>query len=64
MTSVRIQVPLVIEMDDNQVKAYVLEASLPHHDGPLRTKNIVEDVRAYVLSSIQGLLDADVTIKR
>lgn len=61
--SIRIQIPLVIEMDDEQVKEYVRDNNLPNHDGPLRAKDIVEDVRRYVQYSIQGLIDADVTIK-
>jgi hypothetical protein len=62
----RIQVPLVIEMTDEQVKRYAAEYGLPHHDGPLRAKDIVEDVRSSVLSDAQGIFGdfADVSIKR
>lgn len=64
----RIQIPLVIEMTDEQVKDYAELAGLPHHGGPLRAKDVVDDLRAHVLSSVQQLNDivesgADVTIK-
>lgn len=68
----RIQIPLVIEMSDAQVRQYAVEYGLPHHDGPLRAKDIVEDVQAYVLTAIQdsaafgecaGIRGADVSIK-
>jgi hypothetical protein len=64
----RILVPLVIEMTDEQVKEYVAECGLPHHDGPLRAKDIVEHVRGSVLYGIQEMADfgnggADVSIK-
>jgi hypothetical protein len=65
----RIQVPLVIEMTDEQVKEYAGFAGLPHHGGPLRAKDVVDDVREHVLASVQALDDlcsvgADVSIKR
>lgn len=72
----RIQIPLVIEMTDEQVAEYAAEQGLPHHTGPLRAKDIMEDVQAYVLTAIQdsaafgetgdgrGTRAADVSIKR
>jgi hypothetical protein len=65
----RIQIALVIEMTGDQVKDYAELAGLPHGGGPLRTKDIVEDVRGHVLASVQSLDDlysvgASVTIKR
>ncbi len=58
----RIQVPLVIEMTDEQVKEYANDYALPGSTA----KVVTEDVRKNVLHSIQGLLGevADVTIKR
>ena len=60
----RIQIPLVVEMNDSEVAAYVAEYGLPHHEGPLRTKDVVDDVRANVLGLVQGSLRANVSIKR
>jgi hypothetical protein len=58
----RITVPLVIEMSDEQVKMYANEYALDD----TRAKTVVDDVRKAVLHGIQGLFDgfADVTIKR
>lgn len=72
--AIRVQIPLVVEMDEAQVAAYAKEYGLPHHDGPLRTKDIVDDVQASVLSCVQdsaafgsagrgGSRGADVSIK-
>lgn len=62
----RIPVTLVIEMTDEQVKAYAAEYGLPFHGGPLRAKDVVEDVRDNVVVSIQGYFGdfAAVSIKR
>ena len=68
----RIQIPLVIEMTDEQVAAYAAEYGLSL---PVRAKDIVDDVRSYVLTAIQdspafgeigdgdGTRSADVSIK-
>jgi hypothetical protein len=61
----RIQIPLVIEMTDEQVQEYANEYALDD----TRAKTIVEDVRRLVLTGVQGLFNgiataADVTIKR
>lgn len=70
----RIQVPLVIEMTDEQVRQYANEYGLPAQGGRLYAREVVEDVQRYVLSCIQdsaafgetgnGTRGADVSIKR
>ena len=50
---IRVHLSLVIDMTGDQVAAYAAEYGLPHHDGPLRAKDIVNDVRSYVLTAIQ-----------
>ena len=65
---IRIPVPLVIEMTPEQVQVYANENGLPRDGGPLRNREIVEDVRAYVEHVVQesysfGNGGADVTIK-
>ena len=69
----RIAVTLVIEMTDEQVAAYADEYGLPRKGGKLMAKEVVEDVRSYVLTGIQdsaafgeagdGTRGADVSIK-
>lgn len=64
----RVQIPLVVEFDDEQVQAYAEVNGLPYDDGPLRAKDIVNDVQRYVLTGVQDLADfsggaATVTIK-
>lgn len=54
MAAIRVQVPLVIEMSAEQVERYAAEFGLPYHDGPLRAKDVVDDVRANALNDIQG----------
>ncbi len=51
----RVQIPLVIEMSDDQVAAYGLEFGLPH-DGTtkLMAKHVVDHVRESVLANTQG----------
>jgi hypothetical protein len=61
----RIQIPLVIEMTDEQVKVYAGENGLPV---PVRAKDVIENVRSYVLTSVQDSYSfvgdrADVSIK-
>jgi hypothetical protein len=67
--AIRIPVTLVIEMDDGQQAEYVRYAGL---DAPVRARDIVRDVRAYVLSAVadsagfgisSGTRGADVSIK-
>jgi hypothetical protein len=63
----RIQIPVVVEMTDDQVAAYGLEFGLPH-DGTtkLMARHVVEDVRSYVLTDLQGSTlgqFADISIK-
>jgi len=49
----RIQIPLVVEMTDDQVRNYANEYGLPRKGGRLMAKEIVEDVRSYVLTCVQ-----------
>ncbi len=72
----RIAVTLVIDMTDEQVKQYADEYGLPAKGGTLYAREVVEDVRSYVLTCIQdsaafgetgdgnGTRGAEVTIKR
>lgn len=72
----RIPVTLVIDMDDEQVRAYAAEYGLPRDGGRLMAKEVVEDVRSYVLTAVQdspafgeigdgkGTRGAEVSIKR
>jgi hypothetical protein len=74
----RIAIPLVIEMTDEQVEQYAAEYGLPLpvSDGKVRARDVVDDVRSYVLTCIQdstafgetgvgdGTRGADVAIKR
>lgn len=70
----RIPVPLVIEMTDEQVEQYADEYGLPRTDGRVYARHVVEDVRSQVLTLIRdseafgetgdGTRGADVTIKR
>ena len=61
----RIQIPIVVEMTDEQVKQYANEYGLTVDGTRILAKDIVKDVRENVLHSIQGYFDdfADVTIK-
>ncbi len=55
----RIQIPLVIEMTDEQVKEWASDNDLARTEGgKVMAKTIVEDMRSYVLTGIQGLLTA------
>jgi hypothetical protein len=49
----QIQVPLVIDMTDEQVKQYADEYGLPAQGGKLYAREVVENVRSYVLTCIQ-----------
>ena len=49
----RIAVTLVIDMTDEQVKQYADEYGLPAKGGTLYAREVVEDVRSYVLTCIQ-----------
>ncbi len=49
----RIQVPLVIEMTDEQVRQYADEFGLPAKGGRLYAREVVEDVQRYVLTCVQ-----------
>lgn len=72
----RIQIPLVIEMTDEQVKNYADEYGLSRDGEKLMAKTVVEDVCSYVLTCIQdsaafgeigdgaGTRGATVSIKR
>ena len=70
----RIQVPLVIDMTDEQVKQYADEYGLPALGGKLYAREIVANVQSYVLTCIQdsvafgetgdGTRGAAVSIKR
>ena len=64
----RIAVTLVIEMSDQQVADYADAQGIPQQPtGHFRAKDIVEDVRGYVLTTVltSAALDgADIWIKR
>lgn len=70
----RIQIPIVIEMTDDQVETYADKYALPRNGaGKVMAKDIVEEVRSYVLTLVQecapfgvtqGTRGADVSIKR
>jgi len=71
--AIRIQVPLVIDLDDEQEAAYAREYGLPRKGGKLMAREIVADVQSYVLTAIQdsaafgetgGQRGASVTLKR
>lgn len=71
----RIVVPVVIDMTDAQVADYAAEYGLPRKGGRLMAKELVEDVRSYVLGCVQesaafgevgdgrGTRGADVSLK-
>lgn len=71
----RIAVTVVIEMTDEQVKDYADEYGVPRNGGRLYAREVVEDVRGYVLTAVQdspafgeigdgkGTRGADVTVK-
>jgi hypothetical protein len=66
----RFPVPLVIELDDDQLTRYADAVDLPRADGQVRAKDAVDQVRAQVLAAVRrdfttlGIHDADITIKR
>ena len=72
----RIVVPLVVDMTDEQVRQYADEFGLPAKGGRLYAREVVEDVQRYVLSCVQdspafgevgdgnGTRGATVSIKR
>jgi hypothetical protein len=65
----RIPVTLIIELTDEQVERWADDEGLERTEsGKVMAKTMVENVRSYVLTEIQGLLGAtgyaDVTIKR
>lgn len=70
----RIQVPLVVEMTDEQVSQYAAERGLEAEGGHPRARVVVADVQSYVLAMVQdsasfgedgnGTRGADVSIKR
>jgi hypothetical protein len=49
----QIKVPVIIEMTDEQVADYARTYGLPADGGKLYTREVVEDVRAYVLGCVQ-----------
>jgi hypothetical protein len=49
----RIPVTLVIDMTDQQVEQYAAEYGLPAKGGRLYAREVVEDVRRYVLTQVQ-----------
>jgi hypothetical protein len=73
---IKIQIPIVIEMSDQQVEDYAREYGLPRQGGELRAKEVVDDVRTYVLTAVQdsaafgetgdgkGTRGAEVSIRR
>ena len=65
----RIPVTLVIELSDEQAERWADDEGLDRTvAGKVMAKTLVENVRSYVLTEIQGLLStpgyANVTIKR
>jgi len=66
LQGIRVQVPLVIEMTPQQVAEYALDNGLPRAGGPLRAREVVADVQAYVLAAVQeasAFAGATVSIK-
>jgi hypothetical protein len=64
---VRITIPLVIDMTDGQVKEWADHNGLPRNGGRLYAREVVDGIRSYVLTHLQGsALDeyADISIKR
>jgi hypothetical protein len=65
IAGMRITIPVVVEMTDEQVSEYATAYGLPRGGGRLYAKEVVEDVRENVLNGVRGLLgDVDVTIGR
>ncbi len=60
----RIMIPLVVEMTDEQVADYAAGEGLPHDGGKLMARHVVEDLRRNVLHIVQESFAADVSIKR
>ena len=49
----RIMIPVVVEMSDEQVADDAAEYGLPRQGGRLYARQVVEDVREYVISSLR-----------
>lgn len=49
----KIQVPVVVEMTDEQVAMYAAGYGLPRSGGRLYAREVVEDVQAHVLNLVQ-----------
>lgn len=67
MAAMRIPVTLVIELTDEQVEQWADDEGLDRNAaGKVIAKDMVENVRSYVLTETQGLLTgyADVNLKR
>jgi hypothetical protein len=69
MAEITVVVTVAVRMTDAQKEHYVAASGLPHHGGPLRAKDIVDDVRGYVRNALQDSAafadgGADVSIKR
>ena len=66
----RIAVTIVIEMTGQQAADYAEHARIPVQPaGHFRARDVVENVRGYVVAEVSGLFDrigsgADVSIKR
>ena len=65
----RFPIPLVIELDDEQLARWAKSAGVPQTAGQVRAKDAVEGVRSHVVVAVQAHFDemgvrADVSIKR
>lgn len=69
---ITMRVTMVVEMTGPQVSAYADEYGLPSGGGPLMARHMVDNVRAYVLTSVaeseafggpQGVRGATVSLK-
>ena len=65
----RFPIPLVVELDDNELAAWAASAGIAQADEPVRAKDAVEGVRSHVVVAVQAHFDemgvrAGVSIKR
>jgi hypothetical protein len=63
----RVQIPLVVEMTEEQARRWAEEHGLGERDGRLYARDVVDSVRAAILEDAQdGKLNgrADVSIRR
>jgi hypothetical protein len=53
VNGIRVTIAVVIDMTGDQVQGYADEYGLPREGGRLYAREVVEDVREYVLSALQ-----------